>query len=123
MRADTTHPARNALVLEDLLRAWGMHRTPFPPDDKAAQLFPSTGQSEILELLHTTASLRGLMVLIGSPGAGKSTLLKSWSAGLEPKRFLPLLMTQSSLSGTGVWGGPVSTLVHGRLSLSWAAHA
>lgn len=102
MRADTTHPARNALVLEDLLRAWGMHRTPFAPDDKAAQLFPSTGQSEILELLHTTASLRGLMVLTGSPGAGKSTLLKSWSAGLEPKRFLPLLMTQSSLSGTGV---------------------
>jgi type II secretory pathway predicted ATPase ExeA len=79
-----------------------MHRTPFAPDDKAAQLFPSTGQSEILELLHTTASLRGLMVLTGSPGAGKSTLLKSWSAGLEPKRFLPLLMTQSSLSGTGV---------------------
>jgi type II secretory pathway predicted ATPase ExeA len=102
MRADATHPARNALVLEDLLRAWGMHRTPFAPDDKAAQLFPSTGQSEILELLHTTASLRGLMVLTGSPGAGKSTLLKSWSAGLEPKRFLPLLMTQSSLSGTGV---------------------
>lgn len=102
MRADTTHPARNALVLEDLLRAWGMHRTPFALDDKAAQLFPSTGQSEILELLHTTASLRGLMVLTGSPGAGKSTLLKSWSAGLEPKRFLPLLMTQSSLSGTGV---------------------
>ena len=102
MRADTTHQARNTLVLEDLLRAWGMHRTPFAPDDKAAQLFPSTGQSEILELLHTTASLRGLMVLTGSPGAGKSTLLKSWSAGLEPKRFLPLLMTQSSLSGTGV---------------------
>lgn len=102
MRADTTHQARNALVLEDLLRAWGMHRTPFALDDKAAQLFPSTGQSEILELLHTTASLRGLMVLTGSPGAGKSTLLKSWSAGLEPKRFLPLLMTQSSLSGTGV---------------------
>jgi general secretion pathway protein A len=102
MRADTTHPARNALALEDLLRAWGMHRTPFAPDDKAAQLFASTGQSEILELLHTTASLRGLMVLTGSPGAGKSTLLKSWSAGLEPKRFLPLLMTQSSLSGTGV---------------------
>ena len=102
MRADATHPARNALALEDLLRAWGMHRTPFAPDDKAAQLFASTGQSEILELLHTTASLRGLMVLTGSPGAGKSTLLKSWSAGLEPKRFLPLLMTQSSLSGTGV---------------------
>jgi type II secretory pathway predicted ATPase ExeA len=102
MRADTTHPAPNSLVLEDLLRAWGMHRAPFAPDDKAAQIFPTTGQREILELLHTTATLRGLMLLTGSPGAGKSTLLKSWVASLEPKRFLPLLITQSSLSATGV---------------------
>jgi hypothetical protein len=33
---------------------------------------------------------------------GKSTVLKSWMAALEPKRFLPLLITQASLSVTGV---------------------
>lgn len=35
-------------------------------------------------------------------GTGKSTLLKTWMCGLEPKRYLPLLITQSSLSATGV---------------------
>jgi hypothetical protein len=33
---------------------------------------------------------------------GKSIVLKSWMAALEPKRFLPLLITQASLSVTGV---------------------
>ena len=42
------------------------------------------------------------MMLTGTPGTGKSTLIKTWLAGLEPKRFLPLLITQSSLSATGV---------------------
>ena len=42
------------------------------------------------------------MVLTGSPGTGKSTLLKTWMRGLDPKRHLPLLITQSSLSATGV---------------------
>lgn len=102
MRAETNPPSQSPHSLEDLLRVWGLHRAPFVSDDKSPQLFPASGQSEILDLLHTTAALRGLMLLTGNPGAGKSTLLKSWIAGLEPKRFLPLLITQSSLSATGV---------------------
>lgn len=102
MRAETNPPSQSPHSLEDLLRVWGLHRAPFVSDDKSPQLFPASGQSEILDLLHTTATLRGLMLLTGNPGAGKSTLLKSWIAGLEPKRFLPLLITQSSLSATGV---------------------
>ena len=43
------------------------------------------------------------MLLTGNPGTGKSTLVKSWIASLAPKRFLLLLITQSSLSAaTGV---------------------
>ena len=110
MHAETTPPPQQQPqqqpprphALEDLLRAWGLHRAPFLPDDKSPQLFPASGQAEILDLLHTTATLRGLMLLTGNPGSGKSTLLKSWTATLEPKRFLPLLITQSSLSATGV---------------------
>ena len=102
MRAETTASSQSSRALEDLLRLWGMHRAPFVCDDKAAQIFPATGQGEILELLQTTATLRGVMLLTGNPGAGKSTLLKGWAASLEPKRFLPLLITQSSLSATGV---------------------
>jgi general secretion pathway protein A len=105
MRADFPQPPpqqQRAHALEDLLRAWGLHRTPFSPDEKSAQLFAAGCHREALELLHTTAALRGLMLLTGPPGTGKSTLLKSWIASLEPKRFLPLLITHSNLSATGV---------------------
>jgi type II secretory pathway predicted ATPase ExeA len=102
MHAETNPPQQPAHVLEDLMRIWGLHRAPFSADDKCAQIFPAAWHSEALELLHTTAALRGLMLLTGNPGTGKSTLLKSWIASLEPKRFLPPLITQSSLSATGV---------------------
>jgi len=95
MRAEKREPA-----IEELLRAWGLMRVPFAPDEKDA--FPARSHQEILPLLDTTAALRGVMVLSGSPGTGKSTLLKSWLRGLDPKRHLPILITQSSLSATGV---------------------
>lgn len=100
MRAE---PVRSAdPSLEELQRAWGLRRVPFTADDKVGDLFAASNGREALTLLDTTAALRGVMVLTGHPGTGKSTLLKSWIAGLEPKRFLPLLITQSSLSATGV---------------------
>lgn len=90
-------------ALDELLCAWGLRRVPFTLEDKTATaLFPAVGQREALPLLDTTAALRSVMVLTGSPGSGKSTLAKSWMAGLEPKRYLPLLITQSSLTATGV---------------------
>jgi general secretion pathway protein A len=100
MRAESSRPKPPAL--EDLLRAWGLRHTPFAPDDKSADLFPAATHREALPLLETTAALRGVMVITGSPGTGKSTLLKTWIAALEPKRYLPLLITHSSLTATGV---------------------
>lgn len=108
MNADTSAaclPAGTAArtpALEDLLRDWGLRHAPFADHDKAADLFPAPSQREALQLLDTTAALRGLMVLTGPPGSGKSALLKSWLPALEPKRHLSLLITQSSLSAAGV---------------------
>ena len=89
-------------ALEDLLRTQGLLRVPFSPDEKNTASFPVNSQREATIQLDTTAALRGVMVLTGSPGSGKSTLLKTWMQGLEPKRYLPLLITQASLSATGV---------------------
>jgi len=90
-------------TLEDHLRAWGLRHAPFAaPSDQSVALHPIPAHREIHRLLDTTAALRGVMTLTGSPGTGKSTLIKSWISGLEPKRFTPLLITQSSLSATGV---------------------
>ena len=88
--------------LEDHLRTWGLRHAPFELSDKGQAIFPAAAHGEALPLLETTASLRGVMVLSGSPGSGKSTLTKNWLGTLEPKRYLPVLITQSSLSGTGV---------------------
>jgi type II secretory pathway predicted ATPase ExeA len=104
--ANPAHRTERPPTLEDHLRAWGLHHAPFAAtastSDKSAELYASAAHGEIRHLLDTTAALRGVMTLTGSPGTGKSTLIKSWIAGLEPKRFLPLLITQSSLSATGV---------------------
>lgn len=100
MRAEASASASREPGIEELLRAWGLRRAPFAPDDKG--LFPTANHREVLGLLEVTAALRGVMMLSGQPGAGKSTLLKNWSSRLEPKRYQPLLITQSSLSATGV---------------------
>lgn len=102
MRAEPASRAAKVPALDDLLRAWGLRRTPFASEDKTPELFAIATHREALNLLDTTAALRGVMMLTGTPGTGKSTLIKTWLAGLEPKRFLPLLITQSSLSATGV---------------------
>lgn len=102
MRADPASRPAKAPALEDLLRAWGLHRVPFASDSKTHELFATAAHTETVRRLDTTAALRGVMLLTGHPGTGKSTLTKTWMAGLEPKRFLPLLITQSSLSATGV---------------------
>jgi len=100
MRAETSRSKEPAL--EEILRAWGLLRVPFTPDEKSHETFCGENIREALLQLDTTAALRGVMVLSGSPGTGKSTLLKTWMCGLEPKRYRPLIITQSSLSASGV---------------------
>ena len=90
-------------TLEEHLRAWGLRHAPFTPDGKnTATILPAESHREARDLLDTTAALRGVMLLTGAPGSGKSTLIKTWMNALEPKRHLPLLITQSSLSASGV---------------------
>ena len=98
-------PANNPAqtpALEEHLRAWGLRGAPFAPDEKSTTIFPANIHREAHDLLDSTAALRGVMLLTGAPGSGKSTLIKTWMRGLEPKRHLPLLITQSSLSASGV---------------------
>jgi general secretion pathway protein A len=103
MNARTLSDANAATrPLEELLRAWGLRRAPFCADEKSPAIFPAGSHREAHDLLDATAALRGVMLLTGAPGSGKSTLIKAWMRGLEPKRHLPLLITQSSLSASGV---------------------
>jgi general secretion pathway protein A len=88
--------------LESRLRAWGLLRAPFTLGEKSPELFPAHGCQPALEQLDQCATLRSVMLLSGAAGAGKSTLIKTWMHKLDAKRFLPLLITQSTLSASGV---------------------
>jgi type II secretory pathway predicted ATPase ExeA len=94
-------------ILTAALRHWGARSVPFTdtPGEKPF-VFPAWEQA--LLLLNQTAALRSVMLLVGDNGVGKSTLLSHWLAGLETKAYLPLVITHSTLSGSGL----LSVLLH-----------
>lgn len=103
MSARTTADNKaKAPAVEEHLRAWGLRAAPFAADEKSPAIYPADSHRVAHDLLDSTAALRGVMLLTGASGCGKSTLIKTWMRGLEPKRHLPLLITQSSLSASGV---------------------
>ena len=88
-------------MLAQALRQWGLRDIPFcDPPGPAPFLTPAWEQA--LRQLHHTAALRSLMLLCGDNGVGKSALATHWLSGLEPKSYLPLAITQASLSATGL---------------------
>jgi general secretion pathway protein A len=83
------------------LRHWGARGVPFSDaPGEAPFLHPSWEKA--LRLLQQTAALRSLMLLCGDNGVGKSALVGHWLESLEPKVYLPLVITQATLSGNGL---------------------
>lgn len=88
-------------ILTAALRHWGARQVPFSDaPGEAPFLHPSWDKA--LHLLNQTAALRSLMLLCGDNGVGKSTLVGHWIQHLEPKAYLPLVITQATLSGNGL---------------------
>lgn len=88
-------------TLNTALRHWGARAIPFS-DNTGETPFPSPAWDQALRLLEQTAALRSLMLLHGDNGVGKSALVAHWLNGLEPKVYLPLTITQATLSGSGL---------------------
>lgn len=88
-------------ALNTALRHWGVRAIPFS-DNTGEAPFPSPAWEQALALLEQTAALRSLMLLHGDNGVGKSALVAHWLSGLEPKVYLPLTITQATLSGSGL---------------------
>jgi type II secretory pathway predicted ATPase ExeA len=80
---------------------WGLRDIPFS-DAPGHTPFLTPAWEQALRQLHQTAALRSLMLLCGDNGVGKSSLAAHWLAGLEPKAYCPLALTQASLSATGL---------------------
>jgi type II secretory pathway predicted ATPase ExeA len=71
-------------------------------ESPGANPFLSPAWEQALRLLQQTAALRSLMLLVGDNGAGKSALVAYWLERLEPKAYLPLVITHATLSGSGL---------------------
>lgn len=88
-------------LLDAALRHWGARAVPFTEGPgQNPFLWPAWEQA--LRLLNQTAALRSLMLLTGDNGAGKSALVSCWLEGLEPKAYLPLVITHATLGGNGL---------------------
>jgi general secretion pathway protein A len=87
--------------LNDYMHQWGARCVPFL-ERKGQELFETDQGAKALELLQQSAALRSVMLLSGENGTGKSTLCAHWVRGLDPRAYLPLVVTHSSLSASGV---------------------
>ena len=88
-------------TLTAALRHWGARAVPFS-DTPGEAPFVHPSWEKALRLLGQTAALRSLMLLCGDHGVGKSALVAHWLESLEPKVYLPLVITQATLSGNGL---------------------
>jgi len=93
--------------LSAALRHWGARAVPFHEHPEQTP-FLTPAWEQALALLNQTAALRSVMLLSGDNGVGKSALAAYWLKGLEPKLYLPLVITQATLSATGL----LSVLLH-----------
>jgi len=84
-----------------LARQWGATAVPFGELSADAWLETPAGQ-RAWSLLQQTAAFRSVMLLSGPNGVGKSALAHRWMASLDSRLFAPLLLTQATLSGSGV---------------------
>ncbi len=88
-------------LLNAALRHWGARAVPFA-DQPGQAPFLTPAWESALSLLNQTAALRSVMLLTGDNGVGKSALAAHWLEGLEAKLYLPLAITQATLSATGL---------------------
>ncbi len=88
-------------LLTTALHHWGARAVPF---SDAAETTPwaSPAWAAARRLFQQTAALRSVLLLTGDNGVGKSAFLAHSLAALEPKVYVPVVLTHATLSGSGI---------------------
>ena len=81
---------------------WGATGVPYTGDHPEDFAEDHRQVQEAREHLNQSAALRSLMLLSGSNGVGKSRLLGHWRDQLDTRRYVPIAITQASLSHAGL---------------------
>jgi general secretion pathway protein A len=94
--------AEHLNTLEHHRQHWGATAVPFA-EEHLAEPYLTAQHQQILHHLKQTVALRTTMLLSGENGAGKSILLGHFAhQQLNAKVHRPLIVTQASLSGSGL---------------------
>lgn len=81
---------------------WGATAVPFTGDHPKAYQEHHPQVQQAHQHLTQSAALRSLMLLSGPNGIGKSHLLGHWRDQLDTRLYLPIAITQASLSHAGL---------------------
>ena len=79
---------------------WGAEQMPFGEDAKTAYLTPGT--ETLLQRLEQMTSVHASGVIYGPNGVGKSYLVNRFLSDLDPKRYLGVVLSHSTLAGSGL---------------------
>lgn len=95
--------------LQQLARQWGANAVPFSAGNSQDWLDTPQAQDVVVRL-HQTATLRAALLLSGVNGVGKSALAGRWLRSLDSRLFVPLILTQATLSGSSILGALTTKL-------------
>ncbi|MFM8551882.1 MAG: ExeA family protein [Nitrospiraceae bacterium] len=87
-------------------RAWGAREIPFTQP----HWMETPRIQKLLQQLDHAASFAGVHLLTGANGVGTSALVAHWLWKLDTRFFLPVAITQASLSGCGLLATLVTKL-------------
>ena len=88
-------------LLATALRHWGTRAVPFS-DAPGETPWASPAWEAARLLFQQTAALRSVFLLTGDNGVGKSAFLAHCLGALEPKAYVPIVLTHATLSGSGI---------------------
>lgn len=80
---------------------FGFTRMPFAKNMKAAQMFDSSSQRELLRGLQMWTDVRGICLVTGPPGVGKSISLRSFVYSLDHARWRVIDFSYLPTTSTG----------------------
>ena len=93
------NPTAALADLDQLARQWGARHIPFAGSPSWLQ---TPGVRNAWSGLDRGARLRQTLLLSGPNGVGKSALARQWIEKLDRRLFVPVVVTQATLSGSSI---------------------
>ena len=79
---------------------WGAEQMPFGEESKA--LYRTPGSEKLLQGLEQMTSVHASGIVYGANGVGKTYLVNEFLRALNPKGYLSVVLSHSTLAGSGL---------------------